>query len=260
MQFEMDNVLLDDILFYMENQEGDFLLDTQLGQIVDIYNNGYDTETDFDDSRFISLPEWNSSDGYRLMEKFVAGLKNPVHREELSVALNRNKGVFRAFRDVLSQYPEAEKQWYNYKDKQMKNEVIAWYNALREEWGLLPVGNEPEDNTSVVLEDFTFKEIVNENTDCFGFIAENASGEAVGAIKANITDLTLHVNFLEVEIEYRGMGIGKTLLSRLLEKADILKLDVIIDLPSGFDYFSRSLHLENFKPIMQTFFRNRCES
>jgi hypothetical protein len=46
------------------------------------------------------------------MEKFTAGLNNPVARQELTAALNKNKGVFRAFRDVLEQYPEVEKIWF----------------------------------------------------------------------------------------------------------------------------------------------------
>jgi hypothetical protein len=53
------------------------------------------------------------------------------------------------------------------------------------------------------------------------------------------------------------MGIGKTLLSKLLEKADTLNLDVTIDLPTDFEYFSRSLYLENFKPTMQRFIRKK---
>ncbi|MDR2730070.1 MAG: GNAT family N-acetyltransferase, partial [Treponema sp.] len=59
-----------------------------------------------------ALPQWGPKDGYRLMEKFTAGLNNPVARQELTAALNKNKGVFRAFRDVLEQYPEVEKIWF----------------------------------------------------------------------------------------------------------------------------------------------------
>jgi len=257
MRFELDKILIDDIIFNMENQDSDFLLDTQEGYVVDINNNDYDDEPDFEnDDRFIGLPDWSSSEGYRLMERFAAGLKNPVLREELSSALNRSKGVFRAFRDVLSQYPETEKQWFNFKEREMRNEVIAWYNSLREEWGLEPVGGEPEDNTSLVLEDFVIKE-QTENKDqrevCI--IAETAAGDLAGTIKAAIDNSILSINILEVKPEYRGMGIGTTLLEKLVEKAEQQKFDVIIDLPSNVDFFSRKLHLENFKPCMQRFVR-----
>jgi len=266
MRFELDKMLIDDILFYMENQDGDFLIDTQEGCVIDTNNceDDYDEEPDFDDDKFINLPEWSSADGYRLMEHFAAGLKKPVLREELSRALNRNRGVFRAFRDVLAQYPETEKQWYNFKDREMKNEVIVWYNSLREEWGLEPIGIEPEDNTDLVQEDFVIKEQTLENKEqrsensdknSVCFIAETAGGELAGTVSAEINGDCLQVNILEVKSEFRGMGIGKTLLEKITEKADKEKLEVTIDLPVESDFFTRTLHLENFKPYTQRFVR-----
>jgi len=259
MRFELDELLIDDIIFFMENQDGDFLIDTQEGHVVNLnnYEDEYDEEPDFEDEKFINLPEWSSADGYRLMERFAAGLKKPVLREELSRALNRNHGVFRAFRDVLALYPETEKQWYAFKNKEMKNEVIDWYNSLREEWGLEPIGSEPEDNTDLVHEDFVIKEQRTENSDKSGvcITAETASGELAGTVSAEIIDSKLQVKILEVKSEYRGMGIGKTLLEKILEKADKENLEVIIDLPSESDFFSRTLHLERFEPCMQRFLR-----
>jgi len=243
MTFELDNILINDILFHIENQDEIFVFDIRKNQIV---NNADINE---DDENYISLPEWTPNDGYRLMEKFTASLNNPVVRQELTAALNKNKGVFRAFRDVLSQYPEVEKKWFKYKEQKIKNEIIAWYNALREEWGLEPIGVEPEDTSLLVLEDFIFKE------NDFTIIAENADSEQIGKISAKAQDKTLYIETLEVSPEYRGMGLGKTLLAKLLEKADKLKLDVTVDVPIDSDFFSRSLLLENFKPTMQRFVR-----
>ena len=251
MRFELDNLLIDEILFYMENQDGDFLLDTQKGQIVDL-NNDDNEEPDYDDDdRFISLPEWGSQDGFRLMEHFAAGLKSPIARHELSLALNNNKGVFRAFKNVIVQYPEIEKMWFKYKEKEMKNEVISWYNSLRETWGLEPVGSEPEDTSSLVLEDF----VIREGEADFCYVAETSEGDQAGIICAAVDNSILHISNLEVNPEFRGLGLGKTLLSKLLEKADEKKLTVTIDIPVETDFFSRSLHLEEFKPCMQRFIR-----
>jgi len=244
MHFELNELLIDEIIFYMENQDGDFVLDIQELNIRE------DKPDLNDEARYISLPHWEPKDGYRLMEKFAAGLKNPVVRHELGEALNRNKGVFRAYRNVLDQYPETEKLWLNYKEQNMKNEVIAWYNALREEWGLEPLGSEPEDNLSLVLEDFNFKE-----DDKCCFIAENSIGELAGSINAEMHDSILHIKSIDVKPLYRGMGIGKALVAKLLEKADRQKLDVTIDLPAEADFFTRSLLLENFKPYSQRFIR-----
>ena len=289
MRFELDKILTDDILFHMENHEGEFLIDTHKGQVIDINNNDYDEDPDFnDDERFIHLPEWSSNNGYRLMEKFTANLKNPVLRHELSLALNKNKGVFRHFKNVLEQYPETEKLWFAHKEKEMKREVTAWYNALREEWGLEPIGGEPEDTSSLILEDFILREgketdrekaktlhelCVKEREDReisaiyesmnpfvfsgdISFIAESANGDFCGFICA-VKDAPsiLRICALEVKPEYRGLGLGKTLLSKLLEKADGQKFHVTIDLPEDIEYFSRALRLEEFKPCVQRFVR-----
>jgi ribosomal protein S18 acetylase RimI-like enzyme len=254
MKFELDDTLIDDILFHMENQDGDFLFDMQELEIVstDFYDL-FDKPDFSDDERFIGLPDWTPADGYRLMEKFTAKLKNPVARSELSAALNKNKGVFRKFRDVLEQYPEIKKMWFSYKEQKMKNEVIAWYNALREEWGLKPIGSEPEDTTSLVMEDF----VIRKGNNDFVFLAETGNGDSAGCISAELNDKVLHINSLEVNPEYRGIGLGKTLLAKLLESAENHKLDVTLDLPAETDFFSRSLLLENFKPCMQRFIRRK---
>jgi GNAT superfamily N-acetyltransferase len=303
MRFELDKILTDEILFYMEDQDGEFLLDTQEAKIINIDMYDMDNETvniEEDENRYISLPEWDSNDGFRLMEKFTAQLKNPVLRHELSAALNTKRGVFRSFKNVLEHYPEAEKMWYNFKEREMKEEVIAWYNGLREEWGLEPIGGEPseisEDISAIVLEDFIFREgeesdapevsalhklcveelienaqacvteskaPSNSSGDVF-LAAETASGDFCGYIYAVnnesfIQNAYLQITRLEVKPEYRGMGIGKTLLTKLLakflEKAE--GKGVVFDLPAGFEYFSRSLHIENFKPVMQRFFTTR---
>jgi GNAT superfamily N-acetyltransferase len=291
MRFELDNALLDEILFYMENQDGKFLLDTQKVIITDIRNNDYEDKADFNDERrFTSLPQWSSGDGYRLMKTFAAKLKNPVARQELSDVLNRNKGVFRSFRNVLEQYPETEKMWFSFKEQKMKDKVIAWYNSLREEWGIEPVGIEPEDNSSLVLEDFTLREgktsdcenatalhklcieeredktfsTLFEETNPFVFpgdlciIVENLAGDFCGFISA-VADFSPHLRIcqLEVKSEYRGMGLGKTLLAKLLEKAQNNKINITIDLPEDLSFFSRSLHLENFIPFTQRFVLSR---
>jgi ribosomal protein S18 acetylase RimI-like enzyme len=296
MRFELDKILIDEILFHMEDQDGEYLLDTQEAKIINIDMYDMDNEPENiaeDENRYISLPEWDSNDGFRLMENFTAQLKNPILRHELSAALNTKRGVFRSFKNVLEHYPEAEKMWYNFKEREMKDEVIAWYNGLREEWGLEPIGGDPseisEDISAIVLEDFIFREgtesdapeisalhklcaedlkdnlIVcvteprapsNLSGDVF-LAAETASGDFCGYICAFKDGENLQITRLEVKHEYRGMGIGKTLLAKLLaklpEKAE--GKGVVFDLPAGFEYFSRTLHIENFRPVMQRFVR-----
>ncbi|MDR1565920.1 MAG: GNAT family N-acetyltransferase [Treponema sp.] len=289
MQFELTEALIEDILFSMEDQVGDFYLDTLKGVVA----GGEDFEDEDPDSdiegRYISLPEWDSSSGFRLMERFAAGCRNPLIREELSSALNRGKGVFRAFKDVLTRRPEAEKLWFAYKEREMQYEIIRWYNALREEWGLEKIGLEPEETGDLILEDFRFRELTTEdiprikelhalclveNRDWMrengifveepggeepaggeagrtALAAESGSGEFSGYVLAIREGSVLRIRALEVKPEYRGMGIGEALLIRLLEKTEDNQVSqALFDLPANAEGFSRVLDREGFKPYM----------
>jgi GNAT superfamily N-acetyltransferase len=282
MQFELSSALIDEILFFMEDQEGEFLVDTQEGIVINADDEEFDDNAD--EGRYISLPEWDSSEGFRMMEHFTATLHNALVREELSAALDRGRGVFRAFKNTLSRYPETEKQWFKYKEREMKREIIAWYNALRESWGLDLIGEEPEDIEGLALEDFSFREGQTQDMpyaeklhkSCIdgydgagvlsggwffpgdiSFVALSAGGEFAGYVSAQkMSDTLLRVCALEIEQEYRGLGLGKTLIARLLEKSDNLNItNVIIDLPAGQEFFSRSLLREYFKPCVTRYFR-----
>jgi GNAT superfamily N-acetyltransferase len=287
MLFELTEALVEDILFSMEDQNGEFLLDTREGVVVQ-------TDNDFDEAsmesageedRYIDLPEWDSASGYQLMEHFTAALRNPVAREELNSALNRGKGVFRAFKDILSRYPEIEKRWFSYKEREMKRSIIRWYNGLREEWGLEKIGTEPEETEDLVLVDFRFRETsagdiqeaealhqlccdeylrgATENNPAAGIflegiswsfpgdlalVAETGGGDFAGCIVAAKKGGVLHIFALEVKPEYRGLGVGETLLTRFLEKAREVSSQVSIDLPPEADGFSRELLRKAFKP------------
>lgn len=177
MQFDLDEALLDQILFTMENQEGEFLLDTEEGLVSSLEEIEEEDGNPEDTERYISLPEWSSNDGFRLMEKFTASLRNPLVKNELTKALDRGRGVFRAFKDVLSNHPPVERLWYTFKEREMKRAVVDWYNALREEWGLERIGEEPEETEDLMLEDFRFRPGTAEDTEQARMLHNECLGE-----------------------------------------------------------------------------------
>jgi GNAT superfamily N-acetyltransferase len=250
MQFELTEALINNILFSMEDQEGEFLVNVQSGIVI----GGSDelkARVKEKDGPYLSLPKWDSSDGFRLMERFTAGLRNPLLREELSAALDRGKGVFRAFKDILGCHPETEKLWYTYKDREMKREILRWYNALREEWGLEKIGAEPEETGDLVLEDFRFRPPQAGDAKTlpadYSLIAETVGGEFAGYITAVPREKALHIAALEVKPEYRGLGIGEALVTGFLERFDPKKISQIsIDLPAEMEGFARVLLRNSF--------------
>lgn len=242
------------------------------------------------ENRFIALPIWDSSDGYRLMERFAAGFRNPIVRERLTDALNRGKGVFRAFKNVLSVYPESEHLWFTFKEREMRKSILKWYNALREEWGLDRIGVEPEETDDLILEDFKFRKPLPEDAipaaelhrRClldyqdyaekngltgvlevsfedpprkfpgdFSLIAETGLGDFAAYISSIRKGSVLYITALEVNPEYRGLGLGETLLSRLVGMIDPQSIStVLVDIPCASEGFSRVLLRENFKPYV----------
>jgi ribosomal protein S18 acetylase RimI-like enzyme len=283
LRFELTGALVDEILFFMEDQNGLFFVDTQQGVVVGEDELGSEALKADDENRYIDLPEWDSSEGYRLMERFAAGFRNPVLRKQLSAALDRGKGVFRAFKDTLAAYPEAEQLWYSFKEQEMKKDIYRWYNALGEEWILERIGVEPEETESLVMEDFRFRapavddiRVAQElhlqcsgnypagNADRpwvfpgdFALIAETVNGEFAGYGSAEILDTTLRIAALEIKEEYRGLGLGEALLIRLLKLPGQEKLTrILIDIPQEAEGFSRALLRESFIPYAVRFFRN----
>jgi len=266
MYFELNKALIDNILFSMEDQRGIFLLDTQKGIVV-----SSESEKISSDERYITLPEWNSANGFRLMENFITNFKNPLIQYELNVALDQGKGVFRSFKDTLSRYPSAEKRWFSFKEREMKRIIIEWYNAYRDAWGLERIGEEPEETFDLVLSDFIFRkpkekdlpyieELHREVLEEANNFSESLRGEVVlvaetiecdfaGYIEIIQKDKTLHINALEVRPEFRGLGVGEELCSQFLDTIDRNTVSAVtVDLNISSESFSRVLLRKSFKP------------
>ena len=148
----MTSELINEIVFSMEDQNKSYLLDSSVPVLLK-----KEEVQNFDSDRYYTLPVWDSINGFKLMEQFVAVLKNTFIADKLRSTLLAGKGVFRNFKDVLKNYPEVEKQWFSFKEQKMKQVILSWYNDLRDIWGLEHMEPEPEDNSELVQDDFTFR-------------------------------------------------------------------------------------------------------
>ncbi|MDR2019295.1 MAG: GNAT family N-acetyltransferase [Treponema sp.] len=279
MQFELTGALADAVLFSMEDQDALFVVDAKTGTVIR-RDEAPEQEgpEEAGENRFIPLPRWDSSDGYRLMEHFAASFKNPLIRRELGEALGQGRGVFRAFKDVLASHPEAERRWFFFKTREMKREIQEWYNALREGWGLERIGHEPEETGDLVFEDFRFREAVEADAvpaaalhrlcirdmeeyggprapdwtfpGYLALTAETGGGDFAAYVSSVWKGDVLRICALEVLPEYRGLGLGEALLASFCEKLEDRAPVLTLDLPVQFEGFSRVLLRHNFKPRM----------
>lgn len=162
MKFELTVTLSNEIATALENQDAKFLVDAESGSLVQ--NDG---KIKSDNVQYYELPEWKSSNGFKLREDFVTALNAPIAKEELQEVLHSGRGVFKNFRLLLKKYPEVEKKWFLYKNQVMGLYINNWYNELREIWGLEKLDYIPESDEYLIHDDFTFvdydSDVDNEN-------------------------------------------------------------------------------------------------
>jgi GNAT superfamily N-acetyltransferase len=246
--FALTREAIDNIVFWMEDQNGLFVINARTGDVLSIDD---EDENGVPEDDYVDLPEWEPTDGFGLMENFTASLKNPPAQKKLAAALNRGRGVFRAFKDSIAEFPEVEKKWFAYKEKELEKAVRVWYAGLCEEHGIQKIGEEPEETEELVKEDFQF--LVEKEKKRVKIIARNALDKQAGKLFAKIGGGRLDVEELFVEETFRGLGLGEELLKKLLTEYE--DATVTIDVPIESEAFSRVLLRENFTPQLTRFER-----
>jgi GNAT superfamily N-acetyltransferase len=255
--FDLTQELIDDIIFWMESQDGQYAVDAKTGGVVNLENLDELDGDSFEDARegaesenrYVDIPEWGPTDGFGLMENFTASLKNPAARKKLAAALNQGRGVFRAFKNTLAEFPPVEKLWFSYKDKELEKAVRLWYAGLCEDADIQKIGKEPEETDELIIEDFLF--VMEKEETRVSVTASNSLDVWAGKIAAKISGNALSIEELFVEEAFRGLGLGKGLLKKLLAEYEQAK--VTIDIPLESADFARVLLRENFAPVMTRF-------
>ena len=243
------------IIFCMEDQSNEYCLDLQegvLSQVVFVEQRRKESP-----ERFLELPEWYPSDGFRTMEKFVSTLRNPIYRERLREVLQSGKGVFRQFKDVLHEQPPLERLWYFYKDKEIRRRIYLWYERHDEAFRLARMGEAPDDpTTELIKEDFilsseaqawlgamdalgdraihrlsdTGRQVdallarqlqeawLRQPDDCH-LVALSTSGTFAGFLRYRILSEGIgHLVCFGIEDEFQGLGLFRYLFDSLCEK------------------------------------------
>jgi GNAT superfamily N-acetyltransferase len=147
--------LLNQVVFGMENQAGDYVLDLDEGEVIPASPG----VTDAHEERYLRLPEWRSVDGYNLMEKFVLTLRNPIYRERLRSILASGRGVFRQFKNAVGEREDIRRLWLSFKQREMRVVVADWLNEVRELRGLSRLElSEDEETDPLIATDFVLRD------------------------------------------------------------------------------------------------------
>ena len=81
MKFDLTDEVRNQIIFSMEDQGKSYVFDSVELKTIPF------SEVEIDNDRYYKIPEWGSMDGFHLMERFVALLRNPLARESLRSVL-----------------------------------------------------------------------------------------------------------------------------------------------------------------------------
>jgi GNAT superfamily N-acetyltransferase len=147
--FDLTEKAVEQIVFAMEDQERASVVDLETGEVLPA--EGLAGE------RYVPPPTWSSREGFKLMEDFLASVRQPSVRRELSAALARGRGVFKAFKAALAQREDLERAFRDFKIKAMRRTIAVWYDDAREARGLERLGPEPEDTNELLSSDLNIR-------------------------------------------------------------------------------------------------------
>jgi hypothetical protein len=79
-----------------------------------------------DAKRYRAIPKQDSHQEYRDMQEFIWSLEDDHVRELLEVAI-QGSGAFRRFKDALYGYPEAQAEWFKFRDERQHQRMLDWF-------------------------------------------------------------------------------------------------------------------------------------
>lgn len=110
--------------FYLDLQTGEVKM---LGDYADTdpeLEEGIEDEDDEYVERYIKVPQIQSRQSYEDMVEFTDAIKDKRMRESLERALSGSKGVFRRFKDALSDFPALAEEWYSFQDQRNRERLL----------------------------------------------------------------------------------------------------------------------------------------
>jgi len=172
--FQLTDAILERIIFAMEDQSKKLLIDMETGDLIDkITIENEDSSELYSEmaQRFVEPPSWDSRRGFSILEAFAATVTSPPHlKMELNAALRRGKGVFKQFRQVLSNDQELFKRYQEFKLAAMRPIVERWLEALQEGEKLTALKEEPEDLRDIIA---SYIDFIVSNLDEIAFKLES---------------------------------------------------------------------------------------
>lgn len=106
-------------------------LDTRTGEVITLVESAPNaqelrTRVMNGGDSFLRVEPASSREQYKWMERFVAGVVDPVLRERLIISID-GKGAFRRFKDALLNYPTERERWFTYRGELLHWHIQEWF-------------------------------------------------------------------------------------------------------------------------------------
>ncbi|MCM3700549.1 UPF0158 family protein [Paenibacillus macerans] len=125
----------EEIVFASEHtgHEMKFYFDLQTGE-VEMLGNYIDNDPELEErieeefgERYIRVPQIESWQSFEDMEEFTETVTDKRMKNSLERALSGGRGVFRRFKDTLSDDDDLLKRWYDFKDQRNRERVLRMF-------------------------------------------------------------------------------------------------------------------------------------
>ncbi len=106
-------------------------LDTRTGEVITLVESAPNVEelrakVMSGGDAYLRVEPASSREQYKWMERFVAGVTEPVLRERLIISID-GKGAFRRFKDALLNYPVERERWFAYRGELLHWHIQEWF-------------------------------------------------------------------------------------------------------------------------------------
>jgi GNAT superfamily N-acetyltransferase len=197
--FDLTEKAVEQIVFAMEDQERETVVDLETGEVL--------PAAGLEGERYVTPPAWSSREGFKLMEDFLTSVRQPSVRRELSTALGRGRGVFKAFKAALAQREELERSFRDFKIKAMRRTIAIWYDDAREARGLERLGPEPEETNELLASDLAIRTVgLAEARDSLDSLVDEVEEECLEYLPEPLA--TFEIDRLREELESGGSAVA----------------------------------------------------
>ncbi len=192
--FQLTPEIIDMIIFAMENQADEYYVDIKTGDVLSESQAEEEYDDEYINSFTVPVPDWFSSDGFQLMESFVAAMHNPVYEDQLRKILSAGKGAFRNFKNTVKEHESLTQQWYRHKENIMSSRVIEWYNLNSEILKYKDINENTDETDNLISSDFIFLEGDSKWQDVFKEKYSEAVNESLSGLDSFYADYIISRN------------------------------------------------------------------